>query len=86
MKKVSVIDERSLEKSKKHRKRASEHFFAANSTALAFSRGTPSHTRWEALGTNLIKKVSVIDERSLGKSKKHRARASGEHASIVFYS
>ena len=32
---------------------------------------------------NFIKKVGVIDERSLKKSKKHRARASAEAASIV---
>ena len=31
----------------------------------------------------IIKKVGVIDERSLKKSKKHHARASGEAASIV---
>ena len=32
---------------------------------------------------NFIKKVGVIDERSLKKSKKHHARASGESASTV---
>ena len=35
---------------------------------------------------NFIKKVGVIDERSLKKSKKHHARASGESASTVNYS
>ncbi len=35
---------------------------------------------------NVIKKVGVIDERSLKKSKKHHARASGESASTVNYS
>ena len=61
-------------------------FFAANSADLAFSRGTPSNARWKALGTNSMKKASVIDERSLEKSTKHRARASGEGASILFCS
>ena len=40
---------------------------------------------WESL-VELIEKVSVIAERSLKKSKKHLARASGESASTVNYS
>ena len=32
---------------------------------------------------NFVKKVGVIDERSLKKQKKHHARASGKAASIV---
>ena len=35
---------------------------------------------------NFIKEIGVIDERSLKKSKKHHARASGESASIANYS
>ena len=48
----------------------------------------PKPPPWPQLGPrlNLIKKVGVIDERSLKKSKKHHARASGESASTVNYS
>ena len=42
-----------------------------------------------AVGVSLVKfhlKIKILAERSLKKSKKHRARASGESASIVNYS